>query len=352
MSRYIFDNINNKNIHHVNNYDSDNNNDINFINNKTFTFDKDCLIALKNNHRPFYHETAKRCIENITIFDIEPYYKDYIIIDNALINTEGAILTSNNELYYNGGCLCRGTNTIFDKKFHEDIIISITALWAGNIWHFPYEAFVALMSIPQNILYETKIHVSKINKYVIQWFKFLNIPETQLITGCVYANKIYLPRMGKCGNPYYSQIKWIKSIVNKNIHDTPFEYLIVIKRNSSRALRNYNVLEEVLDKFCKKINLKLYIHDDNNLPSLIDQQNAFNKAKIVFAPHGAGGIHIISMKSTSWYIEFLSVEDINICFSKLAYFCNINYKGISMKNSTVDIEKLHVLLSDLLPQIQ
>ena len=104
-------------------------------------------------------------------------------------------------------------------------------MWADEIWHFPFEAFVALMSIPKDILNKSKIQVSNISNYIIQWFNILNIPSTQLVSGNIFANNLYLPRMGKCGNPYYNQIKWIQNIIYNKISCMPYEYLILIKRN-------------------------------------------------------------------------------------------------------------------------
>ena len=343
MKQFIFDNDNKL---YYNN--DENNNSTNFVNNKFFSFDNECLIALQNNNRDSYKKIAKNYIEHKQFFDIQPYNNDYIILNNSFVNTNGVILTENNKLFVNGGCLCGNINYLFKQNTKKiNNVITITSLWSDGIWHFPFEAFVALMSIPKDILNKSKIHVSKISNYIIQWFNLLNIPQSQLITGDIYAETLYIPRMGKCGNPYYSQINWLKNIVNNNILDSPSKYVILIKRNNRRKLQNYNNLLTLLNNYCKTYNLNLYIHDDNNLPSLLEQQQIFSKAKIVFAPHGAGGINIIAMKEHSWYIEFLSVEDINLCYSRLAYLCNINYKGISMKNLTVDLNKIIKILIEL-----
>ena len=106
-----------------------------------------------------------------------------------------------------------------------------------RIWHFPYEAFVALKTLPKELLRKVKIHINNKNNYIIQWLKLIDIDESQIITGNVYGEKIYLPRMGRCGNPYYDQILWIKNIIHKKIDkNNKLEYVILIKRNK---LRNY-----------------------------------------------------------------------------------------------------------------
>jgi len=341
MSDYIFDNINSISNTKLNN-------DI-FNSSSIFSFDDECLKSLQNNHRESYKDLAKRYIKKEQLFDIESYKNDYIILNNCFVNNNGVILTSDKKRFINGACLSKDINYLFKLDINKnETVISITTLWGGSIWHFPFESFVALMSIPKDILNKSKIHVPKISNYIIQWLNFLNIQLSQLITGDIYANTLYIPRQGKCGRPYYSQVKWLKNIINdSSILNFSCDYMILIKRNSSRKLQNYNELEILLKTFCNKFRLNLYIHDDNNLPSLLKQQEMFSKAKIVFAPHGAGGINIIAMKEKSWYIEFICSKNINVCYSRLAYLCNINYKGISMTNSKIDLKKVNNILLEL-----
>ena len=319
-----------------------------FNHTSAFTLDDGCLESLTRNQRETYKNIPHRYHTNDTIFDIEKYNNDYIQLDKAFVNNNGVIKTDNNELFLNGGCLCGNTNYSFGSNVeYLDIVISITGRWSDGIWHFPFESLVALMSVPEHILKKCKIHVAKISNYIVQWFDIINIPSSQLVTGDICAETLYIPRMGKCGHPYYDQIRWLQYIVCGHIQTTEKEYIILIKRNSRRKLKNYDSLENLLQSYCHKRNVSLYIHDDSNLPPLIEQQRIFSKAKAVFAPHGAGGINIVAMKDTSWYIEFLSTEDINICYSRLAYLCNVNYIGLSMSNRTINLNKIIKVLIQL-----
>ena len=332
-------------------------NNIKFIFNKQsyFSLDTDCIHALQINHRNEYKDLANRYTNKNTLFDIEMYKNDYIIISDSIISNTGIIINKNGEIFANGGCWWSSINTNLHKpsdiskiNSKEKTIISIASLWAQGIWHFPFEALVALKSIPNTILNNSKIHVSEITPFIIEWFKFLNIESSQLITGDVHAENIYIPRMGKCGWPYFDQIKWLQNIVHTHIQDKmPIKYVILIKRNHRRLLHNHDELEAYVKTFSKDHNLKLYIHDDNKLPSLKEQHKIFNQAKYVFAPHGAGGINLISMPKKSWYIEFLPVKNIQMCYTRLSYLLNINYIGISMKNMTIDIKNLNKKLSNI-----
>ena len=344
MNNFIFDKLKNKTVNNACSVDYIDN----FQNTCTFRLDEECVKYLMLNHRQSYKTIAKRYNVNEPIFDIEKYKNDYIRLDKAYANNYGVILTNNNETFLNGGCLCGNTNYSFGENVqYLDQVISITGMWADGIWHFPFEALVALMAVPEDILKNSKIHVAKISNFITQWFDILNIPSSKLVTGDVFAEKLYVPRMGKCGNPYYEQVLWLQNNIKKNIPEAKKEYIILIKRNNRRKLKNHDTLQSLLQSFCDNRNLSLYIHDDDNLPTLIEQQRIFSKAKAVFAPHGAGGINIIAMKTSSWYIEFLSTEDINICYSRLAYLCNVNYIGLSMSNFSINLNKIIKVLIDL-----
>ena len=318
-----------------------------------FILHNECLKALSNNHRDEYKALAKKYQKNDqSLFDIEDYKNEYCIMKNSLVNNNGVIIKPPNTIFVNGGCRCKENQIFFDprniKKY--DKVISITSLWAGDIWHFPFEAFVALMALDKSTLKKYKIHISKINNYTLQWLNFLDIDNSQVITGNIYANEIYFPKMGKCGNPYYKQILWIKDIIYKNIenlNDKQYKYVTLIKRNNRRCLKNFDDLKQVVSKFCETVGLELYIHDDKCLPSLAKQHNIFYRSKYVFAAHGAGGINIPAMRNDAWYVEFLDVDGINICYSRLAYLLDINYIGVPMKNFNVDIKEIKNLMKSI-----
>ena len=57
-----------------------------------------------------------------------------------------------------------------------------------------------------------------------------------------------LPRMGKCGNPYYSQKLWLRDLVYKP--EENLEYVIIVKRNFRRSSQNFQELLEKLKLVC------------------------------------------------------------------------------------------------------
>lgn len=339
----------------LNNNINDNDPDIswNFSSNKIFRIDNQLLNALENNHRQSYKNIAKNIKNNETnIFELEKYPNDFIILNNVIISQQGIIITQSNDVYINGGCLCQTNNnynfnSIINNIKKYDSVISITALWSEGIWHFPSEAFSSLKALPENILYDETImiHVTKKTNYILSWFDLININHNRIIEGNIFSKNTYLPRMGKCGNPYLYQINWLSKVIKNNLlknnySDNNEKYVIIIKRTKKRQMINYITIEQIITNYCNKNNKKLYIHSDENLPSLVEQHYIFNKAEIVFATHGAGGIHLLAMNPNTYFIEFINSNDINICYSRLAYFSNINYIGISMNNNNANVNNL------------
>lgn len=323
-----------------------------FIRTESIYLDNNTVNCLLTNNRSSYREIAKTyATKQSQIFDIDEYPNDMVILGKTIVNNVGIMINcSNKNIYVNGGCKC---NTVRNKKeifmkmrqniqFYENVL-TITEMWGDGIWHFPYECLVALMVVPEDILKTYKIHVSNKNKYVLQWLSLLDIHEDQVVTGNIMSNKnTVIPRMGRCGNPYYSQIIWLRNKVFEklNTKQNRMKYVIVVKRNHRRQIRNYELYKNLIEYFAVSKDLQLYVHDDNNLPPLKEQMEIFNNAKYVFSPHGASGIHLIAMQTGSHYIEFLNDKDINVCFMRLAYFLNIKYSGLCMKNFIINTNEL------------
>lgn len=361
MSRFIFDNVSK-----FDTYVNPEPVDIEFTKTQPFTLDDNSILTLSKKSSEHYKYLAKAYLESqdvsitkvtqeSSLFPIEEYHNDYGTINSAIVSPYGHILIpisqSQAEVFFNGGCICKQGIQFRGVNHSCTSVITIASIWAEGIWHFPFEAFAALKSIPDSILYNSKIHISGggINgsDYIQQWLNLIGINPSQIVTGMVYAKKLYVPRMGKCGNPYYSQMMWVKSVIYRNItlYDEPV-HCIIVKRTKRRPIVNYDELYTFVKEYSEANDLILYEHNDSSLPPLKTQQQVFHRAKIVFAPHGAGGIHLAAMKSGSAngngsrYIEFLNEEDINLCYARLAYLYDIHYTGITIKNGTVPIEKL------------
>lgn len=290
---------------------------------------------------------------NTPVFEYDSINEYGVIYGETYITKFGTLIHKKDH-FTNGGCRC-GAFTKEELTLDEECyaktehpVVSITGYWSSGIWHFPYESFIALCSIPTNILQQSIIHVHTKNSYSLDWLSYLGIRENQVVGNHIKSmTKTYFPRMGKCGNPYVSHIYKIKELIETRLTlSEDFRCVVIIRRRVNRCSKNFGEFYHRILSFSKSIDLPLYIHDDVDLPTLQQQQQIFHYAKYVFAPHGAAGIHIPAMKHGAEYIEFLD-EGLyfNLCYSRLAYWCNISYTGLPMNNDVIDIVALDEFLA-------
>ena len=310
-----------------------------------FILSETTLDALRSNHRAAYRPLAAMYKNGAAIFQPDHYENDCVVIRDAIATPDGHILVrggdATDEVFVNGGCRAQGGPNSLEVGGEYESVITIAAKYAASIWHFPYEALAALKAIPPAVLEQSKIHVSGKSSYISQWCALLNINDSKLVTGNIRADTLYVPRMGRCGMPYCSQMFWLQDIVQRRCGvKTALSRGVLIKRNYKRATAEFNALEKKISRFAEYKNLELYVHDDASLPELIVQQEVFSSAKYVFAPHGAAGVHIAAMNPQAWYVEFLNSYDINLCFARLAYFYDVNYLGATINDDQITPDDL------------
>jgi len=328
-------------------------------NNNSFTLNKKALTLLKNNSRKCYREIVAT-LEKKEMPNWRKKCKNRIIkINNAVITHTGIIINSRG-MWKLGGCTDNRINnqhmasivnyyrTVIKTQKLYNKVISIAGFWTNGVWHFPMEALVGLRLINQ--FDNGYLHIAQKNKLCLEWLKLYNsnIAHDKILDGTVFAKELWLPEMGRCGNPYFEQVIWLKETINRAIIPQKENNLfILIKRNKKRMVKNHDIIEKVCKNYCEKNNLVFYLHDDLFLPPLKTQLEIFNKAKIIIGPHGGGGVNLITTKEKTYFIEFLNEQDINICYARLAHLLNVNYFGITYSLSEgVNIN------SDLLPVLQ
>jgi hypothetical protein len=311
-------------------------------------------IILKSNKKKDYTKEIVYIQEfikdnNIKNLSDKTYLKsemNYYIFKNCKITNKGLIIKNNNYIY-NSSCRLNLSKIVpiennFSKKY--DRIINISGKWGSEYWHFLSEYLGCLTFLK----YENyKINVNSKRKYVIDFLKLLNINEDNIISDNIHCQTLIQPKPLNCGNPSNEIINKLSQKLKKKFKFKSQKYFILIKRNKTRQLKYYVDLENFCRNFCLKNNLKLHIHDDNNLPELKSQLNYFHQAKIVCGPHGAGLSNIILSSKNTLVIELLNPNWFNLCFYLLAVRLGLNYGGIIQHISKkIEITKLKKILND------
>ena len=316
--------------------------------------------SLDNHLEIMYPENYNNYKNSEQIFDNDEYKNRIAIFKDVVVSNRGRIITSDKS-YTNGGCLCLEESKLIhpsksDEKFKQyPIVISIAAGWGNGIFHFPVEALTALKCFPNGlkcISPHVYLHVYEKTPYIEKWLELanINIKWERVIDGSLYVKKLFIPEMGKCGNPYLSQISWLKNRVQRNITYTSNtkKQMLLMKRNKTRKILNHNQLQIQL-KHIEPGNYNFVLFDDNNLPeSLIEQQTKFANSDIIIGPHGGGCVNIFACKEGSLFIEFVYPKNINLCYARIAYFLNIHYYAVPINKGKVDINHVKSIIKDYL----
>jgi capsular polysaccharide biosynthesis protein len=160
--------------------------------------------------------------------------------------------------------------------------------------------------------------------------------------------------MGRCGEPFETQIHWFADLLNYNNDGNSYnnnknnnynnntettktiikKNILYIKRNTKRKVPNQHEVIESIQKYSLLNNFNFFIHDDNKLPSLKQQAELFQKMDIIVAPHGAGSLFMLfTTPFKSCFIEFVPVSNVcQTCYPRLAYYRKINYISYLVQN--------------------
>jgi hypothetical protein len=270
------------------------------------------------------------------------------------------ILINNVKILDNGDVLSFDENILYRTTFHQnnpinqsDIlskigicsyenVICLTGKWSSEVFHFPFEFLCGLRTIDN---YKNKfIHVKK-NKYVLEWLELCDFNLSQVIDGTILAINLYIPYFPPCGSPDVADILWLKNIVEKHItRHTPKNKIILVKRNNTRCVTNYDDLEKYIKTYSYNMNLDLIIHADNALPDLKTQLQYFSDAKIIITPHGGSEVNLLACDNNTYVIELMDINYTNLCFVRIAYFLNLRYYAMDMVDHTINLDEFIKIL--------
>jgi Glycosyltransferase 61 len=133
-------------------------------------------------------------------------------------------------------------------------------------------------------------------------------------------------------------ISMLKSTMDNNGGnlDTDADWIVVVRRNKTRFLRNHDEMMAALTTALP--NEKWYIFDEGNpdgkFPSPgIPQWQVFARAKLIVAPHGAGLANLLACRSNIDVVEMLGEGgDGNLCFLHMSLALGLRYHPVHMIN--------------------
>jgi capsular polysaccharide biosynthesis protein len=184
----------------------------------------------------------------------------------------------------------------------------------------------------------------------MEFLEILNIPNKNIVTGDGYTDELMVPNPQNCGNASNYSLHLLRETFIKKLninYSSNDKFVILIKRNNSRQLTNYKELERSILQYYNKKNIKVFIHDDNNLPSIKEQLLYFSKATTIIAPHGAGLSNMFISNPNTNIVEMFTQNNLNICYLCTSIRLGFNYFCTYSSDSKVNINKIITILDTL-----
>lgn len=270
--------------------------------------------------------------------------------DNVYITNNGLITNNDKNSYQNGNCLCqeilnenKHKNSDFSKMDQYSIVISIASC-TNKDSNFPLDELLALKCFPKGLLsvsHNILLHVREKNNFIKKWLEYIDIdiPWNRVIDGDLYVKKLLIPEMGNCGNPYTNQITWLKDKIHNKVDNGDDNNIILMKNNDIKNLHKIHIRLRTV----RQNELKVNIFNYEKNTDIDDNMNMFHNSKFIIG-NGFGLVNLFACKENSVLIELIDPYNIDLKFSRLAYFLNIHYYSIPIINNNVDFKSIKKII--------
>lgn len=283
----------------------------------------------------------------------------YIILDNATVNPNGVVAHDTFYLVPRSCLRCGLTRSCsniqisslnFIGRHIVDHCVTIAQYWGNTYYHFVGENLPRLMPLlPLIQTQNLAIHVHKRNSVAFQFLKLLKVDSQRIISGNIFATKLFVPESIACGNtPAYLLHEMRAAVLSrgtfKNIQgDISKCSIVTIKRQTRSILNHADMIKTLTYKFpwCSVLE-----HLGNEPVS--KQLEMMHSASVLIAPHGAGLVNMFVCRRNTLIVEFLNRKrHTNMLFMFMSLKLGLRYIGISVlghgekhANKIIDISRL------------
>jgi hypothetical protein len=239
------------------------------------------------------------------------------------------------------------TSSVSQAKRHR-MLISFASGWSGT-WHFPMESIVALANTDFSAFPDIMYHVPIRSDYIMSWMDLHGIPRDRVVDRVQYADILIVPQPAHCGEPFLSQLDWLKRKFKRfnQVKDKP---IVVYISRHRRGIINEQDVKRAVHSFASLNNFNVVTHNDR--ASLQDQIDLFSKATMIVAPHGAAEMFINFMDPYTYVFEFILEQYPVFCYAGVANFRRLNYHMELLKGAVADITSVEATLAKMGGQIK
>ena len=283
-----------------------------------------------------------------------PHYITYtIIVQNAILAPYGTIISQHMFLLPTKTRMIKwNVPKDYDKAPLYDQVFALGDPDSGNFYHLLVDSvskIVANLEFLQSNP-NIKILVPGPRSKILPLFHILKLSVNRIISGIIRAKIAYVPGMGYPCFPHLQNIQ-IFSEVTRNFIRKPTKgknrrSVVFIRRTYKRFFANQSEIENMVKEMADEHGLRYEVFSDNPTPEFHDAMKMFNRAVLIFGPHGAGLTNIIFSNPGTIIFEVNCCEfAVALCYNRLAHALGQRYYGYLATKGCA--KGIHVNMADL-----
>ena len=283
-----------------------------------------------------------------------PHYVTYtIIVQNAILAPYGTIISQHMFLLPTKTRMIKwNVPKDYDKAPLYDQVFALGDPDSGNFYHLLVDS---ISKIVANLEFlqsnpNIKILVPGPRSKILPLFHILKLSVNRIISGIIRAKIAYVPGMGYPCFPHLQNIQ-IFSEVTRNFIRKPTKgknrrSVVFIRRTYKRFFANQSEIENMVKEMADEHGLRYEVFSDNPTPEFHDAMKMFNRAVLIFGPHGAGLTNIIFSNPGTIIFEVNCCEfAVALCYTRLAHALGQRYYGYLATKGCA--KGIHVNMADL-----
>ena len=202
-------------------------------------------------------------------------------------------------------------------------IMDMNYRWSSEYYHFMTEVLPNVL-----ILNERHPIYCQVSRFTIPMFRWFGVQNPIVTSIPPSSPPLIHAKFVECGNPSPEKIRALRKTICSKIVPTR-KHGVLIHRQKSRALLNE---EEVLATL-KAVypDLEWHVFD---LPGVEETVQLFSNAAIIVGPHGAGMTNMLFSAHGIPIVEFMPLEQPNMCYWHLSEMLGNRYFMIPVRSET------------------
>jgi hypothetical protein len=219
-------------------------------------------------------------------------------------------------------------------------VIHVNILWGYGYYHFLTEVLPSVLEINQ----PHPIYCQG-SSFAIPVFRWFDIPNDVLFKKIPYVNVKYIYEQPyiECGVPSPQKINAIRAIVCKKLTFSRTKGILIYRKEAYRTIRNHEAVFTMLKKVFPHLEWVTF-----NSCSISDTATLFSQAALIVGPHGAGLTNMLFSDSGIRIIEFMPLNNPNLCYWHMSELLGHKYAMIPCEtiatNFEIDIAAVERLL--------